>query len=241
MLNVVKFRTNDPTRGSARIEAVVKCVSGGISSRPESVVFGTVLIGEKIRRFVLIRDDALKPRVIETVTSTQPERVAVTLIPFQEKSEPPDPTAIGTLIGKLEVIVDSSVPGNVDAAVQVRLSGVSRDPDPIRVIGRISAPVEICPSVISLPRTSSAGPVYEATCIIRSVTGGPVELSIDPTPAGLTVTVLKPENARSQKVQVSWDPKVANESGSPQRQVIRIKAKTGEKEVVLELPVVLQS
>ena len=47
MRNVIDFQTNDPKNPKGRIEAIVRHVTGGIHTNPNSVVFGTVSIGER--------------------------------------------------------------------------------------------------------------------------------------------------------------------------------------------------
>jgi hypothetical protein len=241
MLNVVEFQTNDPSQPTGRIEAIVRRVSGGVVASPESVVFGTVPVGATVRKLIDIRDNALLPRLIERVTSTMPERVTVRLQPVRDGPREANPPPEGAVVARLEVNVETAAPGEVDAVVQVYLAGEARTRDAVTVVGRVAAPIEISPGLLILPRASSSGPVYSATCICRSTAGEPLVVIVDSVPPGLTADVLAQDCPKLRSVRVTWDPSQGKVPTGRERQVIRLRAKAGDNEVVLELPVLLQT
>jgi len=240
MVNFVEFRTNDPTRPTARIEALVRRVFGGVSSSPASVVFGTVPVGIQVQHVVDIWDNALVSRTIERVTSSVPDRVTVRLLPTEGNPQASEKSPNGKLIGRLEVGVVTAKPGEVNAKVQIYIAKESRDPDSVCVIGRIAAPVEISPPFLILPRTSGSGPVFSAHCIFRSFPRSSLTLAVDPLPPGLTAEILSNKSPGQQLVQVVWDPSRGGPSVGSQRHVLRFRAKAGDTEIALELPVLLQ-
>jgi hypothetical protein len=128
----------------------------------------------------------------------------------------------------------------VNAAVQIHLAGEARNPDAVAVIGRVAAPIEMSPSLLVLPRASTSGPVYHGTCVCRSTAGKPVTVTVDPLPAGLTADLLDQPTAELQTVRITWDPEHGRALANGQRQVVRFRAKAGNDEVLLELPVLLQ-
>ncbi len=241
MLNVVEFRTNDPSHPSGRIEAVVRCVFGGISCNPPSVVFGTVPVGTRIQQVVEVRDTAVTPRAIERVSVTRPERVLARLVPAAEQPRGTESQENnGTLVGRVEVTVETGSPGEVDDFVRIHIAGREKNPDELVVIGRVTAPVEISPSLLVLPRASSGGPVYSGKCICRSTQGKPLTLSVDSVPPGLTADILAEGAEGVRVVRVTWDPHRGKPPVDGQRQLIRLRAKAGEDEAVLELSVLLR-
>jgi hypothetical protein len=184
MINVVEFRTNDPAEPAGRMEVVARCVSGSVSVTPPSVVFGTVATGAKVRQVVDVRDKSITPRHIERVVSTVPDRVRVRLLPSGDESHRTEPHPDGELIGQIEVVVETESPGEVNATFHIHLAGETRRPDAVPVFGRVAPPIEMSPSLLVLPRASSNGPVYSATCLCRSNSGEPLSLTVDSLPPG---------------------------------------------------------
>jgi len=187
MVNVVTFRTNDPSVPLGRIEAVVSRVSGGVFASPPVVAFGAVPVGAEVRRFINVLDKAKKLRSVGKVTTVD-SRLDVRLLPAEDQSS----------IARLEIVVKTDTPGEVNATVQIHLAGENREPDVVSVVGRVVAPLEVIPSALFLPRQSSSGPVYTADCLLRGSGDMP---SFDPPPAGVRVQTLS-----GGVIRVSCDP-----------------------------------
>ncbi len=185
MRNILEFQTNDPAHPQGRIEALVRRVSGGIFTVPESVVAGTPVVGSKVRHVVEVRDSALRPRVVDEVKSTAPDRVTVRLLPDNERPKEGSRHPEGTVIGYLEVKVATDRPGPVQDAITITLKDETRPPHKVPVVGRVAAPIEMRPALLLLPRASSSGPVYTATCICRSHNGKSLSVEVDAVPPGL--------------------------------------------------------
>src|SRR6266446_3874664 len=73
----VVFRTNDPNRPSATIEAIISKLKGGVATVPASVVLGTVLRDGVANTLIAIYDGGVEKRGIEKVISTRPNRFHV--------------------------------------------------------------------------------------------------------------------------------------------------------------------
>ncbi len=239
MVNELYFRTNDPARPSGCIQAVVRRVHGGVFAFPESVTFGSVAVGATVRHVVDVHDLAATRRVIERVTSARPERVTARLLPLGA-ADNGEPHRYGLIIGRIEVTVNTGNADDINTSVEIHLANSSRRPDIVPVVGRIVAPVVLNPSIVFLPRASANGPVYDATCVCRSTSGAPLALTLVSTPPGLTADIRTHENQSSRTVWVRWDPQSAKASAAGRREVIRFRAKAGESELVLELPVLLR-
>lgn len=234
--NSVAFHSNDATRPQAAIEVFVSKVRAGVTTLPTSVGFGTMPIGGEARQVLDIFDGAVKPRVVERVVSTCPERVAVRLLPADGTLPESKDGSPGALIGRVEVTARGQEPGLFDGRVAIHLVGEDHPPTLIPVTGRIAAAVEVLPSLLVLPRASDAGPVYFGQCLCRSTEGKPLALTIDSTPEGFSVQVEAVENVPSQQIiRIDW--KGAKEADLLQgaRGTVRLRASVGGQETPLEI------
>lgn len=240
MINVVQFRTNDPDHPEGRIEAVVRRVSGGVAAVPNPIVFGTVPAGTQVVHVIEVWDSALTPRVIDRVTSTNPDRVTAKLVPVTDQPGDASAQSVGTLIGRIEVAVDTHSPGAVDESVQIYLKDESRKPDAISVIGRVAAPVEVSPALLVLPRASADRVLFEGTCVCRSRDGTALSLTVDRVPPELTVELLDDGQA-TRRIRITWHPEADKKQVESQRHIIRVRAKAGKEGSILEVQVLLKA
>jgi hypothetical protein len=235
---LIEFHTNDPGRPEATIGVVVPEVTSGVATVPSSVVVGTVPVGREVRQILTILDDALKPRSVERVTSSNPERVTVRLLPADASHDLASQGGKGVPIGRLEVVVDTRTLGSADAAIQIHLAGEERKPDSIPVVGRVAAAVEATPASLVLPRTSGGGPIYFANCWIRSINSQPLDLSPDPLPPGLTAEVIPGDAEASVRVvRITWDPEKGRDLAGKGPHPVRFKTKAGDAGMTLEVSV----
>ncbi len=241
MVNLVQFHTNDPSQPVGQIEAVVGPVSRGVSTNPGLINFGTVPLGTRIRSVLDVWDTATPPRVIERVTSTKPDRITVRLLPVPHQSQvvPTDPED-GALIGRLEVIVDTTRAAEFNDGIQIHTAGRTREPDKVPLVGRVIAAVELSPALIVLPRASSNGPLYEATCVCRSTNGERLAVSVESPSPGLVVQGEDGDEPTVRVLRIKWDPRQAKIPAGGRRETVRLRTKAGKAEVPLELQVVLE-
>ena len=226
--NGVRFRTNDPDKPTGQIDAVITQVTGGVFALPASVVVGTIKVGEKVRHVFDVRDDAVTPRALERVHSSQ-ERVKVRILDKSEADEPTGTVHSGVSIARVEVVVDTTTPGNIDSALTLQLAGSERTPDQLRVLGRIVGPIDVSPSVLVLPRTSSEGLVYTANCLIRSTEGNRLPL-LESCPSHLSVTLPETDEkpALVAIVAVTLDPKSPSLTTKERDKPIQLRCRIGE-------------
>ena len=225
----IYIRTTDPDSPEVTIGVVVSRVIGGVFAVPAHVPVGTVSVGQTMTRRFDLFDTADPPRAIERAVSTDPGRVAVKLLS-------PDPAAVGpdgaTPIGRLEVVVDASTPGPVEAEIRLFVPGGKTTPDPIRVTGRVARAVEVLPAALALPRAGGGGPVYTTDCLVRSPVGRAVDLALDYAPPGISVLV-HPAGGPVRRVSVAVDPHRAAGGTS----VVRLAAHLGDEQHIVELVV----
>lgn len=238
--NVLELQTNDPKHPVARIEFIVDYVSGGFHLSPGAHVFGIVPRGAKVQQVVEVRDKATSPRTIERISSTD-RRIQVELLPIEKLANADSTTRTkieGPVIGRFRVTVQTDVPGRVDANVEIHPSGLPRKPDLFPVTGQVASDIEIGPSMVILPRQSSKGPLYNATCICRSTSGKPLSLSVETIPAGVSVRILDHIDRASKTVVIDISPPDAKQAGE-ERHVVRFRARVDNNETVVELPILV--
>ncbi len=227
----VFFRTNDPAVPERSVRLVVSLVKGGVEASPRSVVFGSVPVGKAVKQVVDVTDEWPDVRPLERVVSTNPERVQVRELPPEPSSSTP---AQGRRLARLEITVDTRIPATVDDRVEVYVAGRSF-PTVISVSGKVTAPVEVSPSTVLLPRMSDTGPLYEATCLCRSPEGKSLTLRVESAPADVSVEIANPGgSAAVRRVLVRWNPKHPAAAVTGKR-VVRLIAATTDVEVPVEI------
>jgi hypothetical protein len=240
MRNVVEFRTNDPRVPLGRIEAIVRRVSGGVTTTPESVVFGIVPVGASVRQIVQVWDKSVTPRKIDRLETNNPDRISIRVLAEDDKTPETSANVNGRVIDSFEVTVKTDEPCQVNATIEIHLAGETRNPDIMKVYGTIAPPFQLSPSLITLPRASAAGELYSARCICRSTKGKPVTIKVDGGAPGLIAQVSDGPQADAKLVQITWDQEKLAFSGDSQREVIRFLVRDDDSEAIVELPVILR-
>lgn len=238
MRNGVSFHTNDPTRPAVTIEVVVSKVRAGVHAAPASVVFGTVPVGAKVRNVFKVRDGAVDPRAIEQITSTNPGRFTARLLPVVPGEVATAEGESSSVIGRVEVILETKEPGPVSGEIRIDLRGEARRPVVVAVSGRVANLVEARPPSLMLPRNSGTGPVFFGTCLCRSTEGKPLTLTVISTPPGVTASVSAiAGDPAAQMVRIDWEPASADPRPAPPGDSVRLSARIGGQEEPLEIPV----
>jgi Protein of unknown function (DUF1573) len=235
--NGIRFRTNDPSREEVTIEASVSKVKAGVTTIPTSAIFGTLFIGAKNHQVLDVYDSTVPPRSMARVASLRPEQFSVRMLPVLEGTESLIDPRLGVRIGRLEITAITSTPGTLTGEVEIQLKNEQRAPTLIEVSGRVAGPVEISPSVLVLPRTAEAGPVYFGECICRSTDGKAFTLTADSPPDGLRVQIEPQGSGPSQTVRIGWDPAKVVERPSLGLPKVRLRANIEGTETILEVGV----
>lgn len=200
--SVIRFRTNDPAAAERAVRLVVPRITGGVETLPRSVVCGTVPVGSVTHHQVDVTDEAVPPRPIERVTSSDPDRVRVTLLP----PGPVDPTAVrGVPVARLEVTVAAAAAGTIDERVEIHLAGRGF-PTVVPVAATAAAAVQLVPAAVALPRRAGGELAYTAECLCRSARGGAVSAVVESCPPDLSVAVAEAAPGSGRSVRVTWNP-----------------------------------
>jgi hypothetical protein len=143
-------------------------------------------------------------------------------------------------IARLEVEVNTSLPGPFEERIEIYLAG-RPIPTILPVSGMVKPPVELVPRSVLLPLMTESGPLYKAKCLCRSTEGKPVTLRVESSPPGIHVHLGEGDNTSSVRtVHIEWDGK-ESELPSVSTRVVRLKAGIGNTEVTLEIPIVCRA
>ena len=185
----IYFRTNLPAQPERVVIVAIPRILAGLVAFPSSLSLGEIPVGSSARYRVELFDARQKPRKIIRVRSRDSAHITAKLIPDFGLSQSPDGANRGHLVGTIEIEINTAVAGSIDNDVFAEIDDGSTAPDAIRVTGRIVAPIEISPSVLFLPRSTSVGQVYSGTCLCRSTSGQDFELTVAQFPKGMSVTI----------------------------------------------------
>jgi hypothetical protein len=230
---VITLSTNDPHCTEARIEAYIPKVKGGVTAWPSSIAFGAVRNGSKARQVVEIRDHAIHSRKVARVVSSDPECIAVHLLPFdrvQDRSE--------SVIARCEVILHARKIGPFEGKVAIYLADEDRPPDEVSITGRVVGSVELLPAVVVLPRVSSNGRLYHAECSCRAADGERLTLAVHSVPSDLQVKIIPGVDSNSQNIRIEWVPRQHDRVKESVRQTVQLDARVGEEDTLIEIPVI---
>jgi hypothetical protein len=233
--NSIGFHTNDPTSPQGRIEVLVEKVTGGLLVTPRTIAFGTVLVGQEACVNAEVRDPEPTVRSVESVTSSNPERLKVSWSPG-EAGEAPVGIGSGTLLGHLAVSALTSDAGSLEGTIELHLAG--RRPTTVSVVGRVAPLVEVSPALVVLPRTSNSGDVWVGTCLCRSNEHKPLSLSTANSDEGLSVRISQIEgNPHLQSIRIECNPLAPDKRTAPDQRMVRLKARVEAREIPVEIPV----
>jgi hypothetical protein len=225
----MSFSTNDSSHPTAHIEAHVSEVRAGVITVPSSVAFG------KLQTY----SDARQTVEVYGVSVKNPDNLSVRLVPLDESVPRSAPRGLGVLIGMFEVTARTSHPGSLETEVEIFISGERSAPSLLPVSGRVVGPIEVVPSIIVLPRSTSVGPTFVAHCSCKSVAGTQLALSVQSASDGLTTEIADCDGSECEKrVSIRWDGTLEREGKKGNRRYVRLIGVTNGAEVIVEIPVV---
>jgi hypothetical protein len=234
--SAITIRTNDPAAPEWRMEIFVPQVIGGVVTTPRSLVFGTLLAGKGAQQVLEVRDTNPTPRMVERVSSSHPDRVAVRWLPAEADAAAPTLRGAGKVLGQVEVSVLPGEPGSIDERVEIRLAG--HQPVQVPVLGRIVPIVEVTPSLLILPRESAGGAAYDGTCTCRSNQLLPLSIADVSSDKELSVQIEPVEgNPHLKLVRVKWHPSVGAKLTPTTRRVVHAHARVGDQAIPVEFSV----
>jgi hypothetical protein len=232
---IVYFATNIPDQPEVQLQLIVPRISAGVEVFPKAVTFGRAPIGRTLREVVAVIDRSPTPRIPVKVT-TSGQRIKATMVPTNAR--PWDGPGGGTLVGQVEVIADTSDPGEFGEQLTVWF-GESRPitPTAFLVSGKVVRQVESIPSSILLPRMSDGGPQYNARCLLRSEGDSPFTVRVESCPPGWQATVHDPAKASGSKlIEVAYNKSLGGKI-TTDSSAIKLVATMDEKDVPLQIVV----
>ncbi len=237
--SAVYFRTNVPSVPEAAVVVSIPRVLGGVTAVPASAHVGAVPVGANVRQVIDLFDAAARPRVVKQVTSSDPSRFAVRLLPPDPATPARDGVHREAPIGWVEVVVDTTRTGPINGDIRLVLDDGQAVPDSIRVSGRVVASIEVMPSALVLPRSSNDGPIYSGICLCRSTAGHPLTLEPETAPPGISVTVTAAAGGSpaAQLVTIAARSEPPAEASRPRSLVVRLTATVDGVRHLLEIPV----
>jgi len=209
MRTIIDVRTNEPGHPRKQIEILVPHIKGGAYTQPESVAFGTVQRGAIVTRHVEVRDSANNTRKVIFVDSSNPRRVTARLIPSKSSDMLySEDKRHDKLIGTIEVIIDTSTAWSVDEKLLLQYDSASFNSNTIEIHGVVQENLYSRPSFVILPRSSTAGLLYELSISIVSLNDVPFKIIGMKCPAGVTATERESNSTSSQarKLEIKLQP-----------------------------------
>jgi len=111
------------------------------------------------------------------------------------------------------------------AVATALLRGGQRITLTIPINGKVVEPVLVSPAEISLPRMSTNGPVYRASCVCRHVRGKSLDVKIDAASPGLSAEIADVgDNPAVRLIHVLCDPQVLAENVDNRDRFIKLRA-----------------
>ncbi len=203
------------------------------------MTFGTLVVGQESRQLLEIRDNARSRRAISRVESSDPSKFSVRLLSLDEAAKRGfADDRFGNLVGLAEVTVSASALGPLDGQVLIHADDPGRPPDSIPISAKVANLVEAIPAALILPRASGTGPLFSGGCILRSNTAESMVVQIESLPPGIHVELQKNNlEHNTQVVRIEWR---GNTAGSEVIRRVRLNAKVGSRECVVEIPVTIR-
>lgn len=238
----VAFLTNDPEKPEGLIEIRIKNITGGVSFSTNLIDTGPLRVGQKHEVLVEVFDKSGLGRSVQQVGSTIPGQVKVDFTPVSKIAniQPNQPEK--ELLGRLRISFETKIPGPIQGAAEIYISGQINEPGKILVKGRVAPMVEFAPSNVFLPRNSESGPLYKSNCIFQSPFGAPFALGVRHCPDNIQIAIDNTELATTHQVSISIKQSFLNEySGIKKNFRIGLVAKVDGNEVDLSIPVTVQN
>jgi hypothetical protein len=234
------FHSNDPAHSNGQIDVTIPLVTGGVFAIPRAVVFGSLRVGERVKRVVDLYDAGTPGHQIATVRSSQEDRFKVRLLalPAQEKGKP---HGLGqTPLAQLEVIPRTDRSGRLEGDIQIYLAGAKGCPDRVPVTGTVVSAAQLWPSTVVLPRRIGHRTVYNGELIVQSWGGAPLSVKLLSVPPHLEAHVLGvPGHEDRRLIVVAAEPDRRTNRPVSEAQ-IRLGIRAGEaEETSVEIPVIV--
>lgn len=198
----IRFATNDPQNPTVEL-AIGAIPIARYFACPATVALGTLPVGDRQEREVEIT--ALErglPAIRCAVSSSEHIRVEYQKVTGSPHKAPGATTS--EPVGRLRISFEgSAVPGEIEGIVSLFTEGRQEPALVIPVNGRVAHNVELLPRELKIPRVSSSGPVYAASCICRVPSPKSLSLAIQESPPYVEIQIKDvPGNPSMKLIQV---------------------------------------
>lgn len=200
----VNFRTNDPRRAEVSVP-ILAILQTQYAAVPTGVSFGKLKVGETKRRTLRLRvnpDRVVDDRPMLEVTPSDIHIVSSR--PMRESIE--NAGMMGSIdVHEIELAFTGKVPGPLDGLLKIQSRTEPLDKLEVHVEADVLPDIALVPSIIMLPRRSSAGLVTSKTIRCRQVDGAPFSLRASELPRGVHVTTADSPSGETT-IGVTIDP-----------------------------------
>jgi hypothetical protein len=236
MRMMAHFATNDPLHPACNIEVVSSRIKAGLITVPYQIVLNTVTVGTPFVCKVEVRDSYSAPRGIRSV-ATLSDIVVGRFIPCENAPLVNDNNLFGTLVGHLELTLNVSSPGTFAAEVLMTSDEVVPTVSRVPITGIAYQGLRMLPSVITLPRHSDRGLLFDARCICRAQNGAAVQLTVVKCPEEMQASVESAKDGRPGNVLVVSVRDTFRSSDRAITGAVQVLCKSEGSEYKLEIPV----
>ena len=202
----ISFQTTDPAAPEVGVEVASSRVIGGLTPLPGTCNFGSVAIGSDCRKIVHLVDEAVAPRKVTAVVSSDPDRIRVFFRPSPDGVMPADVTNRGHYLGSIAIAIDTVGPGSVDGQVVVYYADDIAKSETVPILGTVVAKLAVTPETLTLRLSAGDGPKkYAGTVWLRAqgrFDRATVQV-VEPSPAHATADDVE---GNFVPVRVSVDP-----------------------------------
>lgn len=201
--NIVRFETNDIARPMVQIPVTVR-VRGGLKCIPPQVTFANILIGSKAAKSVVLEDTREPKRSIDRVESSDPRSFVATLASADSmRSERCDRETVSQ---QIQIELNTEKQTHINGVVRCFHGADTKPLVEIPVSASILPHVTVSPPVLTLPRQSGTGPLFQGTCLVRHWSGLPIRLEQTRLCKELDVNIVQKEFAATVRIEISAKP-----------------------------------
>jgi hypothetical protein len=236
---IISFETNAPDTQFISVPIIIEKVVRDAYAVPDRLLLGDHLIGEAIEIPLVFRSDTMgRIKSFRWVCPDPAVSIVETVLSPTSDKDAPVLSFDSPSVRRVRVRINSAAAAMVSTAVRIEI----RDEDSsyafdVPITCRVSANVELVPSAISLPKRSSSGPFFEATCFVRSHIGPIETIEVVDGPPYIEVSVANRLGESSWAIKVVLDQGSRRPPGAVPQVEVRLSVSVGGKAHILSLPI----
>jgi len=162
----ISFVTNDPRSPEWAIDVRASRVRGGLTALPDVCNFGTIDLGSDQERYIHLYDEAVSPRKITSVESSDPTKFQVSFDPIAGDTKTEPQSHRGHYLGVIRVRLIGTRAGSLDGVLHIVSSDGETTELSVPLVGRVVDKLSIVPNRVILNPVGD-GTELEATAWLR--------------------------------------------------------------------------